>query len=216
MSRSVATPVTYLFDPLCGWCYGAGPMLEALAADPRIALDLAPAGLFSGAGARPMDETFAAYAWDNDRRIARLTGQRFSEAYRREVLGDRRRRFDSGPATLALTAARTQDAAAELPALKAIQAARYVDGRDVTAVETLADILDRLGLAAAARRLLAPDAELLALDRGRTDAARAEMRRFGLTGVPVLLCGAGAARRSLETGALFGSAPALLGRLLAE
>ena len=22
--------VTYLFDPLCGWCYGAGPALERL------------------------------------------------------------------------------------------------------------------------------------------------------------------------------------------
>ncbi|RUZ44799.1 DsbA family protein, partial [Mesorhizobium sp. M7A.F.Ca.CA.004.05.2.1] len=24
--------VTYLFDPLCGWCYGATPMLDRLSA----------------------------------------------------------------------------------------------------------------------------------------------------------------------------------------
>ena len=33
--------VTYLFDPLCGWCYGATPMLDRLAAS-GITLTLMP------------------------------------------------------------------------------------------------------------------------------------------------------------------------------
>ena len=67
--------VSYLFDPLCGWCYGASPMVEKLAAEPDFTVTLVPTGLFSGAGARPMDAAFAAYAWENDQRIERLTGQ---------------------------------------------------------------------------------------------------------------------------------------------
>jgi len=51
--------LTYLFDPLRGWCYGA----------------------------RPMDANFAAYAWANDQRIAQMTGLPFSPAYRDGVLG---------------------------------------------------------------------------------------------------------------------------------
>ena len=70
--------VTYLFDPLCGWCYGAGPALERLGQLGDVTLELMPTGLFAGEGARAMDAQFAAYAWQNDERIARLTGQPFS------------------------------------------------------------------------------------------------------------------------------------------
>ena len=94
----------YIFDPLCGWCYGAAAAVKAVDKAPNVVLRLLPSGLFSAVGARPMDEDFAAYAWSNDQRIAGLTGQRFSESYRNEVLADRQQRFDSGPATLALSA----------------------------------------------------------------------------------------------------------------
>ena len=78
--------VVYLFDPLCGWCYGASAMLEKLIDLPDLEIELAPTGLFAGGGARPMDLDFANYAWTNDQRISRLTGQPFSDAYRRNVL----------------------------------------------------------------------------------------------------------------------------------
>ena len=29
---SARIPITYLFDPLCGWCYGASTLLEQLVA----------------------------------------------------------------------------------------------------------------------------------------------------------------------------------------
>lgn len=44
------TRITYHFDPLCCWCYGASAKLEQLAAQPDIALHLVPTGPFSGAG----------------------------------------------------------------------------------------------------------------------------------------------------------------------
>jgi protein-disulfide isomerase-like protein with CxxC motif len=36
----------YLFDPLCGWCYGATPTLSALLEEPGITVKLLPTGLF--------------------------------------------------------------------------------------------------------------------------------------------------------------------------
>ena len=88
------TTVTYLFDPLCGWCYGASPAIQQLGQQEDIQLELAPTGLFAGGG-RSMDAAFADYAWSNDVRIAKLTGQRFTEAYRSQVLGRHGSRFDS-------------------------------------------------------------------------------------------------------------------------
>ena len=73
------TTVTYLFDPLCGWCYGASPVIQQLGQQPNIPLALSATGLFAGGG-RTMDAAFADYAWSNDQRIAKPTGQRFVHA----------------------------------------------------------------------------------------------------------------------------------------
>ncbi|WP_373819139.1 hypothetical protein [Glaesserella sp.] len=92
--------IYYLFDPLCGWCYGASATLQKL--NEIYPLTLTPTGLFYQSG-RKMDADFARYAWGNDQRIEKLTGQPFSQAYLENVLqgeGD----FDSANSLLALTA----------------------------------------------------------------------------------------------------------------
>ena len=136
----------FLFDPLCGWCYGATPAMSELLDVPGVTVALLPTGLFSGERARSMDDAFATSAWSNDRGIERLAGQRFTEQYRHRVLGNRQQRFDSGPATVALTAVSLTDPGRELEALKALQHARYVDGGDVTSPATVAGVLHDLDL----------------------------------------------------------------------
>lgn len=210
---TATTHITYLFDPLCGWCYGASAALEKLITRPDFVVELAPTGLFAGVGARPMDDGFATYAWTNDQRIARLSGQPFSETYRHDVLGDRTRLFDSGPATLALTAVAGTVPDREFEALKAIQRARYVDGRDITDIAVLSDILSALGLQKAAERLAMSDDDLIAAYRKRIEAARAEMRRFGADGVPALIVGVVESRRLVPGNALYGGHDILVARL---
>lgn len=178
--------LTYLFDPLCGWCYGATPALAVLAARPDVTLRLLPTGLFAGAGARPMSAEFAAFAWSNDQRIAQLTGQVFSDAYRTRVLTDSDQPFDSGPATFALTAVALLAPDEELTALKAIQSARYVDGRTITAPETLANILRSLDLDAAADVFLKQGADLLDAVDHRIGEGQRLLNQLRAQGVPTL------------------------------
>ena len=212
---SKAIEISYLFDPLCGWCYGASAVLETLAARPDVTMKLAPTGLFAGDGARPMDDGFASFAWTNDQRISRLTGQPFSQDYRNKVLGDRTSKLDSGSATLALTAVALTDPDRELEALRAIQKARYVEGRDITTVTGLSQILRSLTLIEAAERFEKSDADLVEANLKRIDAARVQMRRFGAEGVPTLIAGPGDNRRIVSTSALFGSKEALIAELKA-
>lgn len=202
--------VTYLFDPLCGWCYGASPMVRHLAGAPGLALALAPTGLFSGPGARPMDADFAAYAWSNDQRIAKLSGQIFSETYRRDVLDAPGQRFDSAAATAGLTAVHLTRPDAELDALAALQAARYVDGRDIVTTGGVAAVLRANGLAAAADRLAASDPVLTDAVQQRTTTAQRMMATFGARGVPALVAGTGGNRRLLGANVLFGDPQALI------
>ncbi|WP_306030535.1 DsbA family protein [Stappia sp. MMSF_3263] len=203
----------YIFDPLCGWCYGALPAMEQAGRHPEIAVELVPSGLFAGGGAFPMNDGFAAHAWEADQRIARLSGQPFSEAYRANVLGARGTRVDSGPATLALTAVRLTAPERELEALSAIQRVRYVAGRDNADPAILSDVLQEMGLDEAARRFAAPDEALVQANAARIEAGRTEMARFGVRGVPALVAGRGEARRLIGTDALYGGLETLLARL---
>ncbi len=200
----MSTTVTYLFDPLCGWCYGASPALQQLAQDASVSLTLAPTGLFSGGG-RTMDAAFAEYAWSNDVRIAKLTGQRFTEAYRANVLGTPGSAFDSTTTTLALCAVALTEPVRELEALKVLQEARYVQGLDTADVAVVAQQLRDLGLAAAAERLLAPDAALHEAHASRVQAAQRLMRQHRAQGVPALVVHGAAGDRLLQGNALYGS-----------
>lgn len=203
----------YIFDPLCGWCYGAGATVQALNATPGLQLRLLPSGQFSGEGARPMDADFAAYAWSNDQRIERLTGQRFTERYRSEVLGRQPQMFDSGPATVALTAVALTTPERELEALKAIQRARYVDGRDITEGATLVTVLRVLGLNEAAERLTHPTDDLLAANRARVAQAQTLMRQFDARGVPTFVLETQDQRRLLHSSAVFSNPQAFVEQL---
>jgi len=203
----------YLFDPLCGWCYGLTPALSALNETPGIVVRLLPTGLFSGRGARAMDDDFAGFAWSNDKRIERLTGQAFTQRYRDEVLGDRQRPFDSGPATLALTAVALTAPASEVGMLKAIQRARYVEGSDVTSFATLASLLNGLGLTPAAEALAQPDADLLQANATRISHAQSLMREFDARGVPTLIAEVGDRRRLLNSGAGYSDPRGLIHQL---
>lgn len=206
------TTVTYLFDPLCGWCYGASPVIQQLGQHANILLELAPTGLFAGGG-RTMDAAFADYAWSNDVRIAKLTGQRFTEAYRSQVLGHHGSRFDSMPTTLALTAVSLSAPQRELEALRALQEARYVQGLDTCNVSVVVGLLRDLGLGTAADVLAAGDADVVAANASRIHKARGLMQTVGAQGVPTLLVHDRQGYRMLDSRALFQGMEHLLGQL---
>jgi putative protein-disulfide isomerase len=207
--------LTYLFDPLCGWCYGAAPTIKTLMQQKDITVTALPSGLFAGAGAFPMNAGFAQHAWEADQRIAQLTGQEFSATYRKNVLESGKGKVDSGPATLALSAVHLTAPAREFETLNAIQRARYVTGRDNGDASVIAAVLNELGLDAAAARFADPDDALRAFNDDRTQTAQTEMRRLGAQGVPTLVLGQGAQAQVVSSNALYGQSDALLTALRA-
>lgn len=202
----------YLFDPLCGWCYGASETIATLANHPDIDLQTWATGLFAGNGARPM-KSFAAQAWANDQRIAALSGRQFTEAYRRDVLGADDASLDSTMATLAVTAAADTVPDRVIEALTAIQTARYVDGKDVTSSSVVAGLLTELGLAEAAARILTPDAALTGLAQTRSAKARDLMTSHNLQGVPALIAEVDGRQFGLDASKLYSGPDAILATL---
>ena len=199
------TTITYLFDPLCGWCYGASPMIQKLAQQSNLTLELAPTGLFAGINGRALNAEFANYAWSNDLRIGKMTGQQFSEQYRSQVLGQSGGMLDSEAATLALTAVSLTEPQREFETLRQFQEARYVSGQDITSLIILEKLLRDTGLTAAADLLTSGSAELSQRHDVRLQSAQRLMQTFGAAGAPALIVTKGDSRRLLRGDALFAS-----------
>ena len=203
----------YLYDPLCGWCYGITPTLSSIANDPDIAIEMLPTGLFSSKQPKLIDDDFATFAWSNDQRIASLTGQIFTERYRELVLGDRLQRIDSGPATLALTAVSLTEPTREFETLKAIQHARYVAGQDITNLSTIASILERLELNEAAMMMANVNSNLLEAKSIRIGRAQVLLQTFSARGVPTFIADSGKERWKIDTREIYTNSEALINQL---
>lgn len=137
----------YIYDPLCGWCYGAAPLLRAARAVPGLALALHGGGMLTGANRRAMSAQWRDYVMPHDRRIAALTGQPFGERYFEGLLRDESAVMDSAPPTTAILAAQAlggMEAGADL--LARLQHAHYVDGLRIADTQVLADIAGQAGL----------------------------------------------------------------------
>lgn len=95
----------YLFDPLCGWCYGAAPLLAAAAGVPGLEIELHGGGMFTGSNRREINSQWRSYVLPHDRRIAELSGQPFGDGYFNGLLNDQGAVLDSEPPISAILAA---------------------------------------------------------------------------------------------------------------
>jgi putative protein-disulfide isomerase len=210
-------PIICLIDPLCGWCYAATPQLTKLrAALGHEAVQILPTGLFSGAGARPMTPAFRDYAWQNDQRIARLSGQPFSQSYYDRVLSDFSVAFDSGPASLTLAMGEFLKAGSGLEILTQLQKARYVDGRDLCDSNVLLGIVAELGFdrrrfAAALNDPAQSEAAMEIITDGRRFLAR-----HGLEAAPAMIVNAGGEQTLVPSTSLVDPSLGLVEALIAH
>jgi|SRR5450830_691776 len=137
------TALHYIYDPLCGWCYGAAP-LAAVARDIMPVIGHA-GGMMTGANRKPVSAALRNYVMPHDHRIAALTGQPFGDAYFNGLLLDQTAIFDSAPPIAAILAAEAI-AGRGLALLARLQVAHYVEGRRIADDVVLDGLAAELGL----------------------------------------------------------------------
>ena len=143
------TTLHYVYDPLCGWCYGAAPLLQAAATIAGLKIELHAGGLWMGSRRQPMGEALRDYVRPHDQRIEALTGQHFGERYFNELLLREGCLLDSEPpirAVLAVTALGGDG----LVMLHRIQQSHYRDGIWIGEPAFLAMLAAEQGIAAEA------------------------------------------------------------------
>jgi putative protein-disulfide isomerase len=138
----------YIYDPLCGWCYGAEPLVWAASKVDGLALRMHAGGLWPQPTRLP--DHMRRYIQQADARVGQMSGQPYGEPYLNGLLFDPELVLESRPVISAVLAAQALAPDKALTMLRAIQHAHYERGQHVVRDETLREIAAEIGLDAAA------------------------------------------------------------------
>src|SRR5215212_11330318 len=131
----------YIADPMCSWCWGFSPVIDAIRArfGDALPIRLILGGLRPGT-TEPMHEKAKRTTREHWEHVREASGQPFDFAFfDREGFV-----YDTEPASRAVVVARRS--AWGLAMLRAVHRAFYAQNRDVTRAEVLADVAAEVGL----------------------------------------------------------------------
>ncbi|UTH73398.1 DsbA family protein [Chromobacterium sp. IIBBL 290-4] len=202
----------YFYDPLCGWCYGASPLLKAAAAVPGVSVEMHAGGMIDESEGRTITPDWRGYVMPHDARIAQMSGQPFGDAYFNGLLKDIGAPLASNPAIAAVLAA-GKLGLEPLAMLARIQRAHYQEGKRIAEFAVLSQLAVELGVEPArfaeAWQAAREEAE------SHIGETRQLMSRLGLRGFPSAVLEQDGKLERLELSGWFGK-PEQLAAALAE
>lgn len=137
------TTLHYIYDPLCGWCYGVAPLVTA--ARMQLPVIAHAGGMMAYQNRKAVTASLRNFVIPHDQKIAQLTGQPFGMAYFAGLLRDSDAVFDSEPPITAILAAeKLTNKGLDLLAL--IQTAHYVEGQRIADPTVLAKLAVKVGI----------------------------------------------------------------------
>jgi putative protein-disulfide isomerase len=174
----------YFADPMCSWCWGFSPVIEAIQQKhgEGLPIRLIMGGLRPGTR-EPMDELAKRDVRSHWEHVHEASGQPFDFSFfdRQGFI------YDTEPAARAVVLARRDGPAHGFAYLRLVHAAFYAENRDVTAAEVLADLADELGFE---REAFLKEFHTVEAKR-ETQQDFAIAHRAGVTGFPTLIAGPG-------------------------
>lgn len=135
----------YIYDPLCGWCYAAAPLIAAARTIDGLSVQAHAGGMWTGENVKRFTPELRVMLIPGDQRIHEMTGQPIGEAYLNQLIHDDTVRLDSEPPIRAILAAE-QMAQRGLDMHSALQTAHWVDGRHISRDEVLVKVAGEIGL----------------------------------------------------------------------
>jgi putative protein-disulfide isomerase len=174
----------YIYDALCGWCYGFSPVMKAIAERYRNQLDIAvlSGGMITGEREGPIG-VVAPYIKSAYVTVEQTTGVRFGEQFLQGVLEQGTAYFSSVKPALALATFRHHKLEQSLAFAHALHTAIYYDGIEPNETQHYGRYAASFGLDASAfvAQMLTPQTHA---------AIQAEFHltaQLGISGFPTLL-----------------------------
>jgi putative protein-disulfide isomerase len=154
----------YLFDPLCGWCYGMSPVIQRVREEfaGRVEVSVLCGGMVTGAQAGPIRDDWG-YISGALQQVERVTGVQFGEAFR--AVGEEGSRVqDSEPPSWAIGVFRQLNQPDTVRFAHDVQVAYFRDGADLNEPKTYLPLATAYGVDGAEflRRLALPETALAA------------------------------------------------------
>jgi len=139
--------VVYVYDALCGWCYGFSPVMSEFHEKYQDSLDfeVISGGMITGNRIGPIGEV-AAYIGKAYKDVENATGVKFGESFLNETLAEGDAIFTSIPPSIALSVFKSTHADQAVAFAGALQKAIYYDGIEPENLEAYGDIASRFGL----------------------------------------------------------------------
>lgn len=175
----------YVFDPLCGWCYGFSPVIQEFVDNhPELELEVISGGMVVGDRVGPLAD-IAPYMRRAYKDVEDRTGVRFGKPYLDELFSEAKMIMNSEPASLALAVIKKEieDPRKHLEFAGKVQKAIYFYGMHPEDLDGLSEIMSQYGL---------DKTTCLSLLKSELtkEATHAEFRRsddLGVTGYPAVL-----------------------------
>ncbi len=174
--------LVYFADPMCSWCWGFSPVIEAVRDrfGDRLPIRLIMGGLRPGT-TEVMDEAAKRMIREHWDHVHEASGQPFDYAFfEREGFF-----YDTEPACRAVVAVGRLKPELALDLLRRLHEAFYAGNRDITARETLCDLAAELGLPREDFARAFDDEASISETRRHF----ATSQQAGVTGFPTLLIG---------------------------
>ena len=199
----------YIYDPLCGWCYAAAPLIAVARELPNLNIAMHAGGMWTGAQVKHVTPELRAFVVANDARIGAVSRQAFGQNYFDGLLADDSAVLDSEPPIKAILAVE-QLGYSGLEALSRTQKAHFVHGLQVSQQTTLSAIADNMGINTAQF-----DAAYEGIDiKAHTDQTRELMAKYQAQGFPTMVLVNGQSTERINHSQFYGQAEAFRAALL--
>lgn len=141
-----AEKVIYIGDAYCGWCYAFSPQLELFRNEfsSQLSFHLVNGGLFKGAR-KPSLKDFGPGILETNKRITEMTGLTFGPNYQR-LFVEEGFQMDSEAAAAGQISLRQKNPKLTFEVFAEMQKSFFVDGRNLSNIDTYVDIANELGL----------------------------------------------------------------------
>jgi len=146
-SQETKLKIIYVYDPLCGWCYGFSPVMVEVYEKykDRIDFEVVSGGMVTGDRVGPIGE-IAGYIKQAYKTVEDRTGIKFGEAFLTDVLEEGSPIFSSTEPSIAMSVFKTYQPEKALLFAHALQKAIYKDGIHPTSLEDYRPYVEQFGI----------------------------------------------------------------------
>jgi putative protein-disulfide isomerase len=176
--------VVYIYDALCGWCFGFSNVIKQLSEEyaDDLDFDILSGGMIIGDREGLLDPQFGKYILEIIPRLEDHAGVKFGEPYKQQIADGSLYQSSLKP-SIALAVFKTFDHQHAIAFASAMQQLQFVEGKNLEADETYIELAKRFGVDEAEfmQKLHSDESRSAALDEFKF------IQQLGVTGFPAVI-----------------------------